>query len=95
MDYNKLKNNKEEQKSNITFAEEVEITTELKTVKGIGEKKRNEIILYLRELSIEFPDLDYVYQMKKKCAWWRDNPLTKKSNIHLQLRNWFMMDAME
>ncbi len=89
--YNKLNNNKEEHRSNISFTEEVEITTELKTVKGVGEKKRNEIILYLRELSIEFPDLDYVYQMKKKCSWWRDNPLTKKSNIHLQLRNWFMI----
>lgn len=87
--YSKLNYNKEG--PTITFAEEVEITTELKTVKGIGEKKRNEIILYLRELSIEFPDLDYVYQMKKKCAWWLDNPLTKKSNIHLQLRNWFII----
>jgi len=87
--YNKLKYNKEEQNINLTREQEILINEELKTVKGIGEKKRQMLICYLRELSIEFPDIDYVHEMKKKCSWWRDNPLNKKSNIHLQIRNWF------
>lgn len=78
-----------EKKVNINNKQENQITKELITVKGMGTKKINEIILYLRELSVEFPDIDYVEEMKKKVAWWRDNPLTKRSNIHLQIRNWF------
>lgn len=88
---NTLKNNKlKESKLNITIEQEIQIDEELKSVKGIGEKKRGMIIEYLRELSIEFPELDYVEQMKKKIVWWMDNPLNKESNIHLQLRNWFI-----
>ena len=97
LDNNKLNHNKEEQKTfiptkthtNITFEELEEISSLLADVVNIGEKKIDSLLEFLKELSLEFPDLDYVYQMKKKCAWWRDNPLTKKSNIHLQLRNWF------
>jgi len=46
-------------------------------------------MIYIKELSIEFPDLDYVEEIKKKVSWWHDHPLSKRSNIHLQLRNWF------
>jgi|GEM_PF-3425588 len=81
--------NRVEKKVNISAEEELQITEELKTVKGLGPKKRAMLILYLRKLSIEFPDVDYVYEIKKKVAWWLDHPLTSKSNIHLQLRNWF------
>jgi len=86
---NTLNNKKEEQQINISREEEILIDEELKTVKGIGEKKREMVICYLRELSMEFPEIDFVHEMKKKCTWWRDNPLTKRSNIHLQIRNWF------
>ena len=86
LNHNKLN----ESKINITIEQEMQIDEELKSVKGIGDKKRGMIIQYLRELSVEFPELDYVEQMKKKIVWWLDNPLNKESNIHLQLRNWFI-----
>jgi len=84
-------NKKEGPKANITKEQEVQIYKELLTVKSIGHDKAIQIVIYIRELSIEFPDLDYVEQMKKKVAWWLDNPLNKNSNIHLQLRNWFII----
>jgi len=74
---------------NLTDKQATEIVGELITVKGISLQKAGLLVCYIKELSIEFPDLDYVYQMKKKVAWWRDHPLNKKSNIHLQVRNWF------
>ena len=49
----------------------------------------NDTIEYIRELAVEFPGIDILDEIQKKVAWWRDNPLTKKSNPHLQLRNWF------
>ena len=84
-------NKKEAHKVNINAGQEMQINKALLTVKGLSVKKIEGIILYLRELSIEFPDINYVVEMKKKVAWWLDNPLTKKSNIHLQLRNWFVI----
>ena len=45
---------------------------------------------FIGELITEFPDLDALEEIKKKCAWWLSNPLLKKSNPHLQLRNWFI-----
>ncbi len=86
---NNTLNNNKEQKITLTSQQEIEILKELTSVKGISVKQLESIILYLRELSAEFPDIDYVEEMKKKCSWWRDHPLTKKSNIHLQIRNWF------
>lgn len=76
---------------NISLEEELEIKKELKTVKGLGPTKHGMLIAYLRKLSIEFPDVDYVYEIKKKVAWWLDHPLTKTSNVHLQIRNWFII----
>ena len=90
-DKNIIDNKKEGPQTNITANQELQIITELSTVKGISNKKIATLIVYLRELSIEFPDINYVYEIKKKVAWWLDNPLTKKSNIHLQLRNWFII----
>lgn len=85
------KEKKDGPKVNINAEQEMEIAKVLIAVKGIGEKKWGGIIQYLRELSIEFPEIDYVEEMKKKATWWLDNPLTKKSNIHLQIRNWFII----
>ena len=45
---------------------------------------------FIGELIKEFPDLDALEEIKKKCAWWLSNPLLKKSNPHLQIRNWFI-----
>lgn len=44
---------------------------------------------YISELSKEFPTVDPLDEVKAKIAHWRDKPLRKKSNVHLQLRNWF------
>jgi len=44
---------------------------------------------FTEALITEFPDLDALEEIKKKCAWWLSNPLLKKSNPHLQIRNWF------
>ena len=45
---------------------------------------------FIEALITEFPDLDALEEIKKKCAWWLSNPLLKKSNPHLQIRNWFI-----
>jgi len=59
-------------------------------VKGIGEEKAKTLTNFIvDELIPEFPEVDAVEQVKKKCAWWRDNPITKKSRLHSQMRNWF------
>jgi len=42
----------------------------------------------LRELSVDCPDIDILEQVKKYRDYKVDNPLTKKSNPRLQLRNW-------
>ncbi len=88
LQYSKLNYNKEE-KITLHSIQIMEIHKLLIEVKGIGEEKASAIVKYIVELSAEFPGLDYVEEMKKKCSWWRDHPLNKKSNIHLQIRNWF------
>lgn len=45
---------------------------------------------FIKGLIVDFPDLDALEEIKKKCAWWLSKPLLKKSNPHLQLRNWFL-----
>ena len=76
---NKLNNNKEEPY----------ILNLLSKVKGypFNEKKDLE---FISGLKADFPDLDALEEVKKKCAWWLGKPLLKKSNPHLQLRNWFL-----
>jgi len=61
----------------------------LSKVKGYpyNEKRDSE---FIKGLIAEFPDLDALEEIKKKCAWWLSNPLLKKSNPHLQIRNWFI-----
>jgi len=52
-----------------------------------SEKRDREFII---GLIADFPDLDALEEIKKKCAWWLSNPILKKSNPHLQIRNWFI-----
>jgi protein gp37 len=72
---------------------EQEILRTLQAVPGFP-RDPGETIKYIRELKIEFPRVDILEEIKKKTAWWKDNPLGKKSNPHLQLRNW-MRKAQE
>ena len=77
---NKLNNNKLNNKT----------VALLLQVKGIGKEKAKKLTDFIcEELVKEFPEVDVIEQVKKKCAWWRDNPITKKSNLHSQMRNWF------
>ena len=66
---------------------ERKILNELKKVKNYSYTF-TDTIEYIRELAVDFPGIDILDEIQKKVAWWRDNPLTKKSNPHLQLRNW-------
>lgn len=69
-----------------------EIIRRLNNVKDIGEQKAEKLTHFIiDELMHDFPELDILEQVKKKCAWWLDNPLNKKSNIHAQMRNWFKL----
>lgn len=43
---------------------------------------------YIRELVIEYPDIDILKQLKKWKTYKIDKPLGKKSNARLQIRNW-------
>jgi len=90
-DKNIIDNKKERPKKSYHTEQEKQILKELFTVKGLSAKKIGLLIKYLRELAIEFPDVDCLEEIKLKVAWWRDNPLTKKSNMHLQMRNWFVI----
>lgn len=69
---------------------EKEILSCLKKVKNFPYEYEK-TLKFIRELSIEFPNIDILEEIKKKCTWWIDHPLTKKSNPHLQLRNWFRL----
>ena len=84
---NKLNNNKI---NNIKHKEA--IYSLLLKVKGIGKEKAKKLTNFiLEELVTEFPEVDVTEQVKKKCAWWRDHPITKTSNLHAQMRNWFKL----
>ena len=68
------------------------IYNELIKVKGLGHVKAEKLVDFIIvNLMPEFPDVDVIESIKKKCAWWLDNPLTKTSNIHAQMRNWFKL----
>lgn len=76
--------------TNTNTKEEEEILLLLKKVKNYPCDSE-ETVVYIRGLKEEFPDLNFLEEIKRKCAWWIDNPLTKKSNVHLQIRNWFQL----
>ncbi len=48
-------------------------------------------IIYVANLCAEFPELDHEAELKRKMAWWIDHPITRKSNVCLQIRNWFLI----
>ena len=84
---NKLNNNK---LNNIKHKEA--IYSQLLKVKGIGKEKAKKLTNFiLEELAKEFPDIDLIEQVKKKCTWWRDHPITPKSRLHSQMSNWFKL----
>ena len=49
---------------------------------------------FIRDLSVEFPEIDICEEIKKWRTYKIDKPLKKKSNPRLQLRNW-MAKAVE
>jgi len=69
--------------------ENTEILNLLSKVKDYPYNKKRDRE-FIEGLITEFPDLDALEEIKKKCAWWLSNPLLKKSNPHLQIRNWFI-----
>jgi len=71
--------------------EEKKILEELKEVKGFPYNPV-ENIQYIRKLQAEFPDIDALNQIKRKCSWWKDNPLKENSRAYLQIRNWFEIE---
>ena len=48
-------------------------------------------LLYIADLCAEFQELDHSAEIKSKIAWWINHPLTPKSNVCLQMRNWFLI----
>ena len=68
--------------------EEKKILEELKEVENFPYNPE-ENIQYIRKLQAEFPDVDALYEIKRKCSWWKDNPIKENSRPYLQLRNWF------
>lgn len=44
---------------------------------------------HLRNLAVDFPEVDIINEVKKWCTYKIDHPLKKKSNPRLQLRKWF------
>lgn len=92
---NKLKHNKLNKDGpplpNLSQIEK-KILKELKEIIGFPLKKPKDFentLFFIRKLMVEFPDVDALEEIKKKCAWWIKKPLSKKSNPHLQIRNWF------
>ena len=81
-------------RSEVNRSEEEALTpTERKILNELKKVKNYPYIFidtleYIRELAVDFPGIDILDEIQKKVAWWYDNPLTKKSNPHLQLRNW-------
>ena len=45
-------------------------------------------IEHIRKLSLDYPDVDLLDEIKKWETWLLDKPLKKRSNPRLQIRNW-------
>jgi hypothetical protein len=61
--------------------------------KAAGYNFDQRTVLYIAGLCAEFPELNHEAELKSKMAWWVNHPLTKKSNVCLQVRNWFVIAA--
>ena len=48
------------------------------------------IVIYITDLTFEFPEVDWKEEIEKKLAHLKDHPPKKGSNVALQFRNWFV-----
>ena len=71
---------------NIT-TEEREILNTLKTILNYPFDYSKDLDL-LRQLAVDFPNIDIKVQVKRFSVYKLDKPLSKNSNPRLQLRNW-------
>lgn len=62
-----------------------------KVFESAGYKFDERTIVYVAGLCAEFPALHHENELKRKIAWWANHPLTPKSNVCLQVRNWFII----
>jgi len=70
-----------------TTTEEREILSVLRSVEGYPFDFSKDL-QFIRDLAVDYPALDLLYQVKKWRDYKRDKPLTKKSSPRSQLRNW-------
>ena len=70
-----------------TTTEERENLNTMKSIKDYPFDYQKDLDL-LRQLSVDFPDIDIRAQIKRFATYKLDKPLSKKSNPRLQLRNW-------
>ena len=59
----------------------------LSKVKSYPFNKEKDIV-FIKELKVEFPDVDILEKVKQVCANWLDRPLLKKSRPRVQIRRW-------
>ncbi len=79
-------NNRPEELKNTT-TEEREILSVLKSI-DLYPFDFAKDMQFIRELAIDYPGIDLLYQAKKWRDYKRDKPLTKRSSPRAQLRNW-------
>lgn len=84
---NNLPEEEPEEEMENTTPEEREILSVLKSIELYPFDFEKDL-RFLRDLSIDYPALDLVYQVKKWRDYKRDKPLTEKSSPRAQLRNW-------
>ena len=77
---------KEEEAPSASEAEK-DILKILKETKGYPFTY-NKDLEFIRQLSVEFPDIDLLTELKKFKTYKLDRPIKKKSNPRLQVRNW-------
>ena len=87
-DSNKDSNKKKKNISSLTSNEKIILNT-LKSVELYPFDYEKDLE-YIRELIIEFSDVDLVKQIKKWKTYKLDKPLKNKSNARLQIRNWII-----
>jgi hypothetical protein len=72
----------------------IDTTENEKLLMGVLKKISNYPFAYskdlefIRQLSVEFPELQIMTELQKYKTYKLDKPLTKKSNARLQIRNW-------
>jgi len=62
----------------------------LQSVKNYPFEKEVDTKLLL-DIMADFGPVQFVETIKQKITWWIDNPIKKKNNPRLQLRNWFVV----